>query len=124
MLFRDQPMITILETDNLISVAVFGEFTLADYKEFEEQVLYKSRHDGKVNVLFDWRDMVDYTVDVAWEDIKFIREHGSEFNRVAIITENQWQAWGAWVSNLFVNADIRVFNNYADAKAWAEAGII
>ena len=121
MLFRDQPMITIQETDNLISVAVFGEFTLADYKEFEEQVLYKFRHDGKVNVLFDWRDMVDYTVDVAWEDIKFIREHGSEFNRIAIITENQWQAWGAWVSNLFVNADIRVFSNYADAKAWAEA---
>ncbi|MEO7559423.1 MAG: STAS/SEC14 domain-containing protein, partial [Nitrosospira sp.] len=36
-------MITIEETDNLINVAVFGEFTLADYKEFEEQVIYKSR---------------------------------------------------------------------------------
>ena len=79
-------MITIQETDNLINVAVFGEFTLADYKEFEEQVLYKSRADSKVNVLFDWRDMLSYTVDVAWEDIKFIREHGSEFNRIAIVT--------------------------------------
>ena len=114
-------MITIQETDNLISVAVFGEFTLADYREFEDQVLYKSRRDGKVNVLFDWRDMLSYTVDVAWEDIKFIREHGSEFNRVAIITENQWQAWTAWVSNLFVEADIRVFKNYEEAKAWAGA---
>ena len=44
-------MITIEEAGNLISVAVFGEFTLADYKEFEEQVLYKSRVDGNVNVL-------------------------------------------------------------------------
>ncbi len=114
-------MITIQEADNLISVAVFGEFTLADYKQFEEQVLYKSRRDTKVNVLFDWRDMLGYTVDVAWEDLKFIRAHGSEFNRVAIITENQWQAWGAWVSNLLVDADIRVFGNYTDAKAWVEA---
>lgn len=114
-------MITIQETDNLISVAVFGEFTLADYKEFEGQVLRKSRRDGKLNVLFDWRDMVDYTVDVVWEDIKFIREHGSEFNRVAIITENQWRAWSAWVSNLFIDADIRVFNDYGDAKAWVGA---
>ena len=72
-------MITIQEADNLISVAVFGEFTLADFKEFEEQVLYKSRGDKKVDVLFDWRDMLDYTVDVAWEDIKFIREHGNDF---------------------------------------------
>ena len=114
-------MITIEEAGNVISIAVFGEFTLADYKEFEEQVLFKSRINGKVNVLFDWRDMLSYTVDVAWEDIKFIRKHGREFNRVAIITENQWQAWGAWVSNLFVDADIRVFKDYAEAKAWAEA---
>lgn len=114
-------MITIQENDNLITVAVFGEFTLTDFREFENQVIYKSRRDGKVNVLFDWRDMVDYTVDVAWEDIKFIREHGSEFNRIALITENQWQAWGAWVSNLFVDADIRVFSDYSEASAWVVA---
>ncbi|HJT51007.1 MAG TPA: STAS/SEC14 domain-containing protein [Nitrosospira sp.] len=112
-------MITIQETGNLINVAAFGEFTLADYREFEAQVLRKSRPDSKVNVLFDFRDMVRYTVDVAWEDIKFVRKHGSEFNKVAIITENQWQAWAAWVSNLFVDADIRVFGDYAEAKQWA-----
>lgn len=114
-------MITVQETGNLINVAVFGEFTLADYKEFEQQVLYKYRTDGLVNVVFDWRDMLNYTVDVAWEDIKFVREHGSEFNRIAVVTENQWQAWGAWVSNLFTDADIRVFSDYADASAWAIA---
>ncbi len=114
-------MITIEEAGNLINIAVFGEFTLADYKEFEDRVLYNSRINGPVNVLFDWRDMLSYTVDVAWEDLKFIREHGGEFNRIAIITENQWQAWGAWVSNLFVDADIRVFKDYAEAKAWVEA---
>lgn len=114
-------MITIEETDNLISVAIFGEFTLADYKEFEEQVIYKSRSGSRMNLLLDWRDMLGYTVDVAWEDIKFIREHGSEFNRIAIITNNQWQAWGAWVSNLFIDASIRVFSDYASARAWVVA---
>jgi hypothetical protein len=114
-------MVTIQEADNLISVAVFGEFTLADFKEFEEQVLYKSREDNKVDVLFDWRDMLDYTVDVAWEDIKFIREHGNDFRRIAIITDNQWRAWAGWVFNLFVDADIRVFSDNADARAWLEA---
>ena len=114
-------MITIEETDNLINVAVFGEFTLADYKEFEEQVIYKSRSENRLNLLLDWRDMLSYTVDVAWEDIKFIREHGSEFNRIAIITNNQWQAWGAWVSNLFIDASIRVFSDYTDARAWVVA---
>lgn len=114
-------MIAIEETDDLINIAVFGEFTLTDYKEFEEQVIAKSRSLRRMNVLFDWRDMLSYTIDVAWEDIKFIREHGSEFNRVAIVTQDQWQAWSAWVSNLFITADIRVFSNYAAAKKWVES---
>jgi hypothetical protein len=114
-------MIAIEETDDLINIAVFGEFTLSDYQEFEDQVIAKSRSLQKMNVLFDWRDMLSYTIDVAWEDIKFIREHGNEFNRVAIVTKDQWQAWSAWVSNLFVAADIRVFNSYADAKKWVES---
>ncbi len=111
-------MITIQTMDNLVIVAVIGEFTLADYKEFEEQVLYKAHFDGQVNVLFDWRDMVDYTVDVAWEEIKFMREHGREFNRVAVVTDDQWQAWSAWVSNLFIEADVLVFSDYDEAKDW------
>lgn len=111
-------MITIQKTGNLVNVTVLGEFTLADYREFEEQVLYKFHFDGKANLLFDWRDMLSYTVDVAWEEIKFIREHGSEFNRVAVVTDNQWQAWSAWVSNLFIDADIRVFGDYDEAEAW------
>ena len=112
-------MITIQKINNLIIVAVIGEFTLSDYKEFEDQVLYQFHFEGKANLLFDWRDMVDYTVDVAWEEIKFMRDHGSEFNRVAVVTDNQWQAWSAWVSNLFIDADVMVFSDYDEAKEWA-----
>ncbi|MDH5481236.1 MAG: STAS/SEC14 domain-containing protein [Nitrosomonas sp.] len=114
-------MINIQKSDNLIIVAVIGEFTLKDYKEFEDQVLYKQHFDGKVNVLFDLRDMLDYTVDVAWEEIKFMHEHGSEFNRVAVVTDDQWQAWSAWVSNLFINAGVSGFSDYDEAMAWASA---
>jgi len=111
-------MITIQKTGNLVTVAIFGEFTLADYKEFEEQVLFKYHFDGKGNLLLDWREMLSYTIDVAWEEIKFIREHASEFNRVAVVTNNQWQVWSAWVANLFIDADIRVFSDSEEANAW------
>lgn len=111
-------MITIQKKGNLVIVAVIGEFTLNDYREFERQVLYKSHSDGKASLLFDWRDMLDYTVDVAWEEIKFMREHGSEFSRVAVVTDDEWQAWGAWVSNLFINANVSVFHDYDTAEKW------
>ena len=46
-------MITIEQTPNLVNVAVLGEFTLADFKTFEEQSLYKLKSPGAVNLLFE-----------------------------------------------------------------------
>lgn len=112
-------MITIEQTDNLINVAVLGQFTLADFKEFEEQSLYKLKSPGEVNLLFDLRGMIDYSVDVAWEEIKFFsREHNHDFSKIAVVTDDQWLAWQAWLSRLFVDADIQVFADYDEAEAW------
>ena len=113
-------MITIQQNANLVNVAVLGEFTLADFKQFEEQALYKLQSPGEINLLFDLRDMIGYTLDVAWEEVKFFRrDHNHDFNKIAVVTDNQWQTWQAWLSRLFVDADVRAFENYEDALAWA-----
>lgn len=111
-------MITIDHSNSVVSVAVLGEFTLADFKEFEELVLFQIKFDGPVGLLFDLREMADFTVDMAWEEIKFSRQHGSEFNRIAVITDSQWVAWSAWLEQLFVSADLRVFDDEAEARQW------
>ena len=111
-------MITIEQTDNLVNVAVIGEFTLADFKLFEEQSLYKLKSPGTVNLLFDLRGMIDYTVDVAWEEIKFFsREHNHDFNKIAVVTSDQWLTWQAWLSRIFIDAEISVFTDYDEALA-------
>ena len=115
-------MITIEQTDNLVNAAVLGEFTLADFKLFEEQSLYKLQSPGTVNLLFDLRAMIDYTVDVAWEEIKFFsREHNHDFNKIAVVTDDQWITWQAWLARLFVDADIRAFSDYEEAQGWVQA---
>lgn len=114
-------MITIEQTDNLVNAAVMGEFTLADFKAFEEQSLYKLKAPGALNLLFDLRGMLDYSVDVAWEEIKFFsREHNHDFSKIALVTDDQWLTWNAWLSRIFVDADIRVFADYQQARAWAQ----
>lgn len=112
-------MITIEESDNLVNVAVLGEFTLTDYKELEDHVLYKIRFQGTVSLLFDLRDMIRYTLDVAWEELKFSRRHAHDFGRVAVVTTDQWVTWSAWLQRWFVDADIQVFDDYDLARAWA-----
>ena len=112
-------MITIEQTENLVNAAVLGEFTLADFKEFEEQSLYKLKSPGKLNLLLDLRAMVSFSLDVAWEDIKFFkREHDHDFTKIAIVTANQWLVWEALISRVFIDADLRAFSDYELAKAW------
>lgn len=111
-------MITIDHSNALVSVAVLGEFTLADFQEFEELVFFQVKFDGPVDLFFDLREMADFTVDMAWEEIKFSRQHGSDFRRIAVVTDSQWVTWSAWLEQLFVSANLRVFADEADARQW------
>ncbi len=111
-------MIVVDHQASLVTVNVYGEFTLADYREFEELVNYKVRFEGEVNLLFDLREMNGLTVDVAWEEVKFARQHANDFGRVAILTQSEWVKWSAWLAQVFVNAEVKFFDEVVQAHAW------
>lgn len=114
-------MITIEDKNNLVNIAVMGEFTIADFKQFEEHALYILKGGGKANLIFDLRGMLAYTPDVAWEEIKFFsRQHNHDFNKIAVVTDDQWLAWQAWLSRLFMDADIEAFSDYREARDWVQ----
>ncbi|WP_263768805.1 STAS/SEC14 domain-containing protein [Propionivibrio soli] len=113
-------MIVIQHKPGRVEVNVYGEFTLADYKEFEDMVNYKVRFEGPVDLIFDLREMADFTLDVAWEDIVFARAHPNDFNRIAVLTHSQWVAWSAWLPRIFVKAEMRVFEDEAEACTWLD----
>ncbi|MBZ0132144.1 MAG: STAS/SEC14 domain-containing protein [Rhodocyclaceae bacterium] len=114
-------MIVTDHKDNLVTVTVYGEFTLADYREFEELVNYKVQFQGVVNLLFDLRQMADFTLDMAWEEIKFVRAHSHDFGKIAVLTDSQWVTWSAWLSQIFVDADLQVFADEQEARDWLQA---
>ena len=111
-------MIAIDIKNNVVSVSVLGEFTLADFKQFEEHMLYGIKFQGSVNLLIDLRDMLGYTVDVVWEELKFSKAHEREFGKVAVISSDQWVTWSAWLQRFFIAADIEVFSDFDAAQAW------
>ena len=111
-------MIKLDVNNNQIAVSVMGQFTLEDYREFEQAVCYGIEFQGTVDLLFDLRDMLSYSVDVAWEELKFSREHKNDFGRIAILTGDQWVAWSMWVNRMFMSADIRLFDELELAQAW------
>ena len=116
-------MIVIDHQPSRVNVSVFGEFSLADYREFEEVVNYKVKFEGPVDLCFDLRQMADFTLDVAWEEIKFSRAHANDFKRIAVVTDSQWVTWSAWLSQTFVHADVEVFYDAGQARAWLESAL-
>jgi len=113
-------MISIEHEGNLTIATVFGEFRIADYREFEDQIAAQLRRTGKMNLLVDLRGMLSYTIDVALEDIKFAREHAHDMGKIAIISEREMVAWLALLTDLFVDAEIKVFDEEAIARQWLE----
>lgn len=111
-------MINLIVKDNCIEVSVLGQFTADDYREFEAAVNYGIKFQGKVNLLFDLRDMLSYSLDVAWEELVFTREHKHDFGRIAVLTGDQWVAWSLWINRLFTSAEIQLFDDLELAQAW------
>ena len=113
-------MIAIDHSGKLVTVAVLGEFVLADYKEFEDMVRATLAPGSKVSLLIDLRQMAGFTVDVAWEDIKYTRGHPDDFDKIAVVTRSEWVIWSAWLSQMFINADVQVFDDDTEARGWLE----
>ncbi len=111
-------MITLNTENNLVSAAVLGEFTLADFREFEEHLRYVLQFKGSARLMLDLRDMVSMTLDVALEELRFTREHPQAFERIAVIAEDTWTQWRALLSNLFVDAEIQAFADSEQAAVW------
>ena len=111
-------MINITTEHNIVRAAALGEFTIADFHELEERVLQEINTQGVMNLQIDLRDMLNFTIDVAWEELRFSRVHAHDFNKIAIITTSQWISWSAWLNLLFIDADLMVFDTAEPAEIW------
>lgn len=111
-------MISLAHEKEYYHAVVFNEFTLQDFREFEQCVLYASRFEGPVRILIDLREMAGYTLDMALEEFRFSKEHRQDIERIAIVTDDQWVTWSAWLTRMVTEADIQVFEDIDDATAW------
>jgi SpoIIAA-like len=111
-------MITIDEVEDTLEISIFGELALADYRQLEQAVSNELHAAPKVKMLIDVRAMTGFTVDVAWEEIKFTRAHAHDFRRIAVVTPAQWGTWLSWVTAAFTDAEVMLFDDPAGAEAW------
>jgi hypothetical protein len=111
-------MIVIEEAQDLVKATVYAQLTLADYRELERAVTTELKNAPKVKLLLDLSNMAAFTLDVAWEDLKFTKAHAHDFQRIAVVADSQWHSWTGWLATAFTDAEIETFDSLADANAW------
>jgi uncharacterized protein (DUF58 family) len=113
-------MISISHEEQYIHAVVFEQFTLQDYKEFEANVLYDIRFHGSARLLLDLRQMTGYTIDMALEEIRFSKQNRQNFDRVAVVSNDQWVLWSVWLNQAIAESEIKVFPDIESAQLWLQ----
>ncbi|WP_293764784.1 STAS/SEC14 domain-containing protein [uncultured Aquitalea sp.] len=111
-------MISIREQDYGLDVALFNEFSLADFKLFEDALLKRVGERGKPDVLLDLSELRDFTLDMALEEVKFVRAHDQDFGRIAIVVDDVWIKLAAHIAGLLTHNRLEYFESVEAAQAW------
>ena len=111
-------MISIREQDYGLDVALFNEFSLADFKLFEDALVKRVAEQGKPDVLLDLTELVDFTLDMAIEEVKFVRAHEQDFGRIALVVSDVWIKLAAHIAGLLSHNHLEYFDTVEEAQAW------
>ncbi len=113
-------MIDIIPDQQTVRASIMGEFTLSDFNALEEALRHGFEFQGKMKLLIDLRDMLGFTLDVAWEELRFARAYGQDFSRVALVSESEWIARSALFQRMFSDAPVQGVDDNASAEAWLQ----
>ncbi|ACO75214.1 STAS/SEC14 domain-containing protein [Laribacter hongkongensis] len=111
-------MISIREQEYGLDVAIYNEFTLADFKDFEVALLDYKMRKGQPNVLLDLSEVMDFTIDMAIEELRFVRAHQHDFGRVAVVVKDGWMKLATHIADLLANTETAHFEDGDAARAW------
>jgi hypothetical protein len=111
-------MISIREQEYGLDVALFNEFSLADFKLFEAALVKRVAEIGRADLLLDLSELKDFTLDMALEDLKFARAHKNDFGAVAVVVNDVWIKLAAHIAGLVTRGHSGFFDTVEKAQAW------
>jgi hypothetical protein len=99
-----------------------GKLTHEDYQTMTPMLdaALKSVQDPQVKVLIDGTELKGWEARAAWDDFKLGLKHGSEFDKIAIYGNKNWQQISARIGSWFISGEVRYFEHMDDALSWLQ----
>jgi len=105
---------------NIAELVVDGKVTRQDFEDIAGRMEKLIEEHGRVRLLEEIRSFGGFELSVLWDDMKFAFGHLKDFERVAVVTDKGWIKNWSKFGNIFIKADVRVFepSQIEDARAW------
>ena len=119
--------LSFIAESNIVSAKISGELHATDWTNVTPIIDKQIAEHGKINLLLDATDFD------GWEDLKaakthlnFVKYHHNKIQRVALIAGKRWQHWVAAAASVFVDADLKIFDEEHAYKAqeWVQGNEI
>ncbi|MEH6576317.1 MAG: STAS/SEC14 domain-containing protein [Amphritea sp.] len=114
-------MIEQLQTDSpkIIGFRFSGKMHDEDYKTFVPTMEDAMEAEGKLSLFAHMEDFHGWDLNAAWDDIKFGAKHYSDFERIAMVGDRNWEEWMAKLSTPFTKATVKYFDKSEIDNAWS-----
>lgn len=109
-----------VEKNNLISATISGKISKEDIEKIHPLIHNIIKNGDKVDFFFELVNFKGFDLKGFWEDLKVDAIHISDYGKMAIVGEKEWQQWSARATDVFTNSEVKYFDltEKEEAKRW------
>lgn len=114
-------MITVRKekTGNILRAEVTNKIEVEDWDKVTKAIDPIIAEYGSVRLFLDASDFAGWKdLEAARAHFNFVKAHHEKVDRIALIVDHHWQGWMAGIAEIFVDTEIRAFEE--DQKEVAE----
>jgi len=103
-----------------LSLKITGKLTHEDYEIITPMInsALEGKKNPEIKALVDGTQMEGWELRAAWDDFKIGVQHGSEFKKIAVYGNKNWQEIFAIIRSWFISGEVKYFESYDEAISW------
>ncbi len=112
-----------IATAKFVEIDLRGKLSKEDFQNFVPEIEQQIQQHGKLRLLVHMHDFHGWTASGIWEDLKFEMKHFKDFERIAFVGDQRWEATLSSFCKPLTSAEVRYFeeSQLEAARAWLEA---
>ncbi len=111
-----------IDNNFYLTMKAIGKLTHEDYQVITPMIdaALKGVDEPRIKALFDISEMQGWELRAAWDDFQLGLKHGSEFEKIALYGNKQWQKVVANIGSWFISGEVKYFENNQQAISWLD----